>query len=128
MPAMKIVPTQRWFGVLAFVGLAVAVGVGCGGDDGDDGDHPAVDLGACDMAVGTAPGEAIVNNTCATAGCHAANPSNPNSPDLSTEALRIEHAGHMYEAITGNTMPPGGAGLPSADKESVRNYLACITQ
>lgn len=125
---MKIVPSQRLFGVLAFVGLAVAVGVGCGGDDGDDGTEPTVDLGACDMTVGTAPGAAIVDASCATAGCHAAMPTNPNAPDLSTEALRIEHAMHMYEAISDNSMPPGGAGLPSADKESVRNYLACITQ
>ena len=124
---MKIVSIQRWFGALALVGLTLAVGVGCGGDDGDSNPPPGDVLGDCPPGASTTAGQTLVNNRCATAGCHAAPVSNPNAPDLSTEAMRIEHAVHMFEAASAGDMPPG-APLPSSELEDLRVYLACITQ
>lgn len=123
---MKISPTQRWFGVLALVGLALAVGVGCGGDDGET-TPPEDVLGECPPMADTAPGLAIVQTRCATAGCHAAPITDTRAPDLSTEAAHIEHAMHMYQEAQAGEMPPTGA-LPSSDLEDLRVYLACTAQ
>jgi len=123
---MKIVSLKRWSSVLAFVGLALVVGVGCGGDD-DDTTPPGDVLGECPQGADTTAGQNIVATRCATAGCHAPTISNPSAPDLTTEAAVTEHAVHMYQEAEEGAMPPGSA-LPSADLESLRVYLACLAQ
>jgi cytochrome c5 len=89
----------------------------------------AADLGECptDSATQETAGMAVVNNTCAKAGCHtSANGGNPaDGLDFSSASVVKDNASEMYGEVEAGVMPPTGK-LNGADIEALRVYLACM--